>query len=354
VEFCSEGGACTTDADLKWDLPFPIAGTYQNTAGRIGYASNPRTILALSYDDNGAMVRRDQWIAGGPKGFAFTTARREDGRPMQETFIPDPAFGLQSLEVRTGYDSAGRPAQVAAGTSTLWQATIGADGTGAYDAFGRLAAATVDDGGVAQVWTRGASSGLLQAQSVNIVGAANPTVYNVSGMTWRGTQLVGYTDTVAQRTHRFWYSQTGRLVSAQAKDSVTAGQVGLTCVGFGTSKQYVPGPSFGNIEVVREGNAAPVTSAYGAVVAERTPVDSLPLGGTVKSAAIGAVSICIGSLLLLLRRPFGRFIVEQQSRAWGFKFGEHAVFSAATVSAVVGTGFVVVGLLAVFGLIKVR
>jgi NADH:ubiquinone oxidoreductase subunit 5 (subunit L)/multisubunit Na+/H+ antiporter MnhA subunit len=90
------------------------------------------------------------------------------------------------------------------------------------------------------------------------------------------------------------------------------------------------------------------------VVAERTPEDSLPLGGTVKSAAIGAVSICIGSLLLLLRRPFGRFIVEQQNRAWGFKFGEHAVFSAATVSAIVGTGFVVVGLLAVIGLIKFR
>jgi len=306
VEFCDAGGACTTDADLSWDLPYPIGGTYLNTAGKIGYASNPRTTVALSYDDNGAMVRRDQWIAGEPKGFSITTARREDGRGTQESFIPDAGFGLQSLEMRTGYDSAGRAAQVAAGTSTLWQATIGADGTGAYDAFGRLAAATVDDGGVAQVWTRGVSSGLLQAQSVSIVGAANPVVYNVSGMSWRGTQLVGYTDTVAQRTHRFWYSQTGRLVSAQAKDSVTAGQVGLTCVGFGTSKQFVPGPSFGNIEVVREGSGTPVTSAYG-----YTEIDVDPgLAGPDAPTAVGTTSLTYDE--------FGRVVTKGSGESFGY------------------------------------
>jgi len=104
---------------------------------------------------------------------------------------------------------------------------------------------------------------VLTGQTVKIPGAANPAVYDVSGMAYRGTQLTGYTDNLTQTSHRYWYSQAGRLVAAQAREVATAGVTGLSCVGFGTSKQLIPGPSFGNIEVVREGTSAPVTREYG-------------------------------------------------------------------------------------------
>jgi len=262
VEFCTAGGACATDASLGWDLPYP-GGSYANTAGQVASASNPRTTIAFAYDDGGAMVRRDQWVSGLSGGFAFTATRRADGRVLQGDFVPAAGMGLPPLSTVTGYDSAGRPARLQAGASTLWAATAASDGTGAYDAFGRLTGASVDGGLVEQSWSRGASSGLLVAQTVKIPGAANPAVYDVSGMAYRGTQLVGYTDNLTQTNHRYWYSQAGRLVAAQARDVATSGVTGLSCVGFGTSKQLIPGPSFGNIEVVREGTSAPVSREYG-------------------------------------------------------------------------------------------
>ena len=161
----------------------------------------------------------------------------------------------RSLKVAAG--------QVRAGTSTLWAATAGMDGTGAYTAFGALGAALVDDGlpsGARRpAGARGASSGLLFGQSVTIPGAANPVVYNVSGMTYRGLQLQGYTDTVSQTAHQYWYSNAGRLVATRARDTGTLAQKQLTCVGFATDDKYGPGQSFGNIEVVKEGSGALVT-----------------------------------------------------------------------------------------------
>lgn len=261
VQFCAAGGACTSDANLSWDLPLSNGTPYANTAGRLGSTANPRTTIAFSYDDSGAMVRRDQWVGNG-LGFSFTSTRRADGQVTQSDFIPAAGLGLQSLTTSTSFDSAARPVQVRAGTSTLWSATAGTDGTGAYTAFGALGTVQVDDGQVQQTWTRGVSSGLLTGQSVTIPGAANPVVYNVSGMTYRGLQLQGFTDTVNQTTQQYWYSNAGRLVASRARDSLTSVQKQLTCVGFATDDKFGPGPSFGNIEVVKEGSGALETKDY--------------------------------------------------------------------------------------------
>jgi RHS repeat-associated protein len=68
---------------------------------------------------------------------------------------------------------------------------------------------------------------------------------------------------VNQTTQRYWYSAAGRLVAAQGQDAVTAAVRQLTCVGYATTDQLVPGPSYGNIEVVKEGSGALVTKDYG-------------------------------------------------------------------------------------------
>lgn len=262
VQFCSAGGACTLDADLTWDVPYPNGTDYQYTAGHIGYATNQRTDIAFSYDDTGAMTRRDQWVSGLAGGVTFTATRRADGQVTQTDFVPADDLGLQRLSTLTSFDSAARPVLVRAGTSNLWAAPEGTDGTGAYNALDQLGTVQVDDGKVVQTWTRGVSSGLLTGQSVTIPGAGNPVVYNVSGMTYRGLMLVGQTDTVNQETRQYWYSNAGRLVAARTRDSVTAAQRQLTCLGHATDDRFGPGPSFGNIEVVKEGTSALVTQDY--------------------------------------------------------------------------------------------
>lgn len=260
IRFCSAADVCATESALNWDLPYGSSLAYANTAGRLAWAGNDRATIALSYDDAGAPVRRDQWV--GTMGFSFAASRRADGQVTQADFVPAPGLGLPPLTVLYGFDTAARTVQVKAGTSTLWSATAAADGTGAHDAFGSLGTVLVDDGRVQQSWTRLQQSGLLAGQSVTIPGSANPVVYNVTGMTYRGQLLQGYTDTVSQTTHQYWYSNTGRLVAARSRDSVTAALRQLACVGFATNDKFGPGPSFGNIEVVKEGSGALVSKDY--------------------------------------------------------------------------------------------
>ena len=266
VEFCESGQACTTDAEYQWDLPYlptTYPGVYQNTAGRLAAAFNSGTTVALSYDDSGAITRRDQWLQGVTGGFAAVTTRGADGRVLQADFT---APGLSPFSYQTSYDSLGRPVRATAGTSTLWSATNASDNTGAYNAFGAPTAATVDDGLVTKTWDYGVASGLLTGQSVSIPGAASPVIYQVGLFAYRGTQLTGYRDLLSNTTYAYWYSDTNRLVAARATPGGVSplSQSGLTCVGFAKDDNHFgPGPSFGNIEVVRESSATPATKYYG-------------------------------------------------------------------------------------------
>lgn len=74
------------------------------------------------------------------------------------------------------------------------------------------------------------------------------------------------------------------------------------------------------------------------------------MGGTI----VGLISLLAGSFLVLAHRYFARFIVEQQNRFWGFHFGAREVKVAETVSIVVGLGFIAVGLLSLFQMIRFR
>jgi hypothetical protein len=74
----------------------------------------------------------------------------------------------------------------------------------------------------------------------------------------------------------------------------------------------------------------------------------------VKDAVIGAVVIVVGGAMFLFRDSFGRFALGQQNRVWGFRFGSRALIATRMVSAVVGFGFVLVGALALLGMIHFR
>ena len=69
-------------------------------------------------------------------------------------------------------------------------------------------------------------------------------------------------DNVNQTVQQYWYSNAGRLVASRAKDSVTASLKQLSCLGFSTDDKFGPGPSFGNIEIVKEGSGALTTADY--------------------------------------------------------------------------------------------
>ncbi len=69
---------------------------------------------------------------------------------------------------------------------------------------------------------------------------------------------------------------------------------------------------------------------------------------------LGVAAICVGGAMVAFRRRFGHFVLEQQARAWGFKFDQQAVFVAMTVATVVGAGFFVIGWLALLGIIQFR
>ncbi len=353
VESCDGLGWCSTDSDLKWDVPYtgPVAAAYQYTAGRVGYATSAQTTVALSYDDGGTLQRRDQWVAGDARFFSFAAGRREDGKATSWAFSANSGFGLPDVSMQLGYDSAGHTVQAWEGGRLLWQSVSGSDGTGSYDAWGRIGSVQVDEGRASQTWTYAGSSGLQASQTVTIQGAANPVVYNVNAMTWRGTQLISWQDQVAKTTTSYWYSQAGRLVASQVKDNATASQLGLTCVGFNTSKEYKPGPSFGDIEVVTQsgGTASTATYAYTSTDADGgtnagpdapTSVGQANLAygyfGRIGSKGTGetfgydrmgrliSVTRTIGASEYIAYDPFGQLLWRKVGTAESWYLGKHA------------------------------
>ena len=67
--------------------------------------------------------------------------------------------------------------------------------------------------------------------------------------------------------------------------------------------------------------------------------------------AIGLLSILVGSLVIIFRDPYVRTVARWQASI-GFHDGEREYSGAKVVAVIVGTGFVIIGHLAIVGVIQ--
>ncbi|HEX9050281.1 MAG TPA: RHS repeat-associated core domain-containing protein [Anaeromyxobacter sp.] len=256
---------CSTSSSFQYDVPWKSG--YTHTEGRIAAAWNGNTTIALAYDVNGSITRRDQWLPGFDQPFSSTGAAREDGALTQASFA---APGGLTYGFATSYDSAGRPVLVASGGTMHWSAPNVPANTGAYDAAGKLSSVQVDAGAVQQTWSYHPYSGLRSAESVSFTGGSAQAIYSVDSMAYQGTKLKGYRDVLNQAEHAFWYSDVGQLVGARTRPVGATTNAGLLCLGYSTTNKFGPGPSFGNVELTRDSGMT-TDFAYAGTGIEATP-----------------------------------------------------------------------------------
>ena len=73
-----------------------------------------------------------------------------------------------------------------------------------------------------------------------------------------------------------------------------------------------------------------------------------------KDTIVNIVFLLAGIAMIIWRKQYTRFIIESQNRVWGYKFGNREIRATKFVIILVGTGFIVSSLLALFGLIHFR
>ena len=73
-----------------------------------------------------------------------------------------------------------------------------------------------------------------------------------------------------------------------------------------------------------------------------------------KRAVFVIFAISMGISLLLFRNSFADRCIENQNRLWGFHFGKREIWQAKVVTIIVGLGFIVCGLLCLFGIGRIK
>ncbi len=73
-----------------------------------------------------------------------------------------------------------------------------------------------------------------------------------------------------------------------------------------------------------------------------------------KQVLLGLFAICIGCLLIFFRKAYARYVIREQNRIWGFKFGETQVKISEIVAILVGTGFIFWGIMVASGMGRLR
>ncbi len=68
----------------------------------------------------------------------------------------------------------------------------------------------------------------------------------------------------------------------------------------------------------------------------------------------GLFCLIIGSLAIIFRNFFSRNAMRFQNKVWGFKYGEDEIFLTKIGAISIGIIFIVIGIFAIFHLIKVR
>lgn len=69
---------------------------------------------------------------------------------------------------------------------------------------------------------------------------------------------------------------------------------------------------------------------------------------------VGIILLLVGCAMILWRDRFARKTIEEQNRVWGFRFGEREEKRTKLIVFVVGTGFIIFGLLALSGVWEFR
>ncbi|HEY7726734.1 MAG TPA: hypothetical protein VH880_15475, partial [Anaeromyxobacteraceae bacterium] len=212
------GGISFTPTELAqatYDLPFGNGAAYTFTAGRLASVlKTGSTTIAFGYDQNGAVVRRDQWVNGFADAFTVSGSIADDGRLLYSTFTPP--FGA-AVTYTGRYDSSGRPARIDLGATALWEAVSQPSSYGAYDPLGRLPHVRSNGGLVDTFRNYSSYSGLLGSQAVH---TGSTQVYGADAILYFGTKVQSFTDTWSQTSYGFEYDNgSGRLSRAQATTS---------------------------------------------------------------------------------------------------------------------------------------
>lgn len=51
--------------------------------------------------------------------------------------------------------------------------------------------------------------------------------------------------------------------------------------------------------------------------------------------------------MVIFQKYFGKFIIVQQNKFWGFHFGDREAKITGTISVIVGIGFIILGLISI-------
>ncbi len=285
---------CSQD-NWFYDSPYQSDPSYQYVGGRVAYVTNGLTTIAFGYTPEGSMAKRTQTItglqttAGLPAPFTLTSSGLVNGQPLQTDF--GSPYG--SLSYQFSYDSMRRPVRASSGSTAFWD-TSSSVTTGAYDSVGRIGSFTADNGLVQASSQYAAFSGLESSASVT---AGTTTLYSITNEVFLGGKLASCTDQLGQTNYRYWYTDAGRLKGATATPfgASSLSQKARLCMSYNTSKSYSSGPSFGNLERVRDqAPASPVVDTYsysGTDIAGAAPGPDAPaqVNGPSSSSSTGNV-----------------------------------------------------------------
>jgi RHS repeat-associated protein len=110
-------------------------------------------------------------------------------------------------------------------------------------------------------WQYKPNSGLEDASRVSL-GLTD--LHWVTGVTYRGVKLSGYRDEVGKTTYSYWYTDSGQLRGSSAVpfDMSPLSQSSFMCSSYTLTKSFGAGPSYGNLERVREMRTPAFTDTY--------------------------------------------------------------------------------------------
>ncbi|MBI4743377.1 MAG: hypothetical protein HY776_00885 [Actinobacteria bacterium] len=67
----------------------------------------------------------------------------------------------------------------------------------------------------------------------------------------------------------------------------------------------------------------------------------------------GIISVIIGFILLVFRKPLALIDVKLQNKTWGFHFGEKEIRMSEGGNIIVGIAFITIGILFIFGIVHI-